>query len=48
MQQQLNDAKSQGRRSGSANGPLGDDEYEDAQSKWMSFRIKQKVCFPEK
>lgn len=31
LQQQLNDAKSQGRRSGSANGPLGDDDYEDAQ-----------------
>lgn len=32
LQQQLVEAKSQ-RKSGSLNGPLGDDDYEDAQSK---------------
>lgn len=34
LHQQLLDAKTQ-RRSGSQNGPLGDDDYEDAQSNFL-------------
>lgn len=38
LRQQLNDTKHRGRRSGSLNGPLDDDEYEDAQSMIKIFR----------
>lgn len=37
LRQQLNDTKHKGRRSGSLNGPLDDDEYEDAQSTCFSL-----------
>lgn len=33
LQQQLSEARTQGRRSGSVNGPLGEDDIEDVQSK---------------
>lgn len=32
LKQQLTDTKSRGRRGGSMNGPLDDDEYEEQQS----------------
>lgn len=42
LHQQLLDAKTQ-RRSGSLNGPLGDDDYEDAQSNYCD--IKRNIKF---
>lgn len=39
LHQQLLEAKTQ-RRSGSMNGPLGDDDYEDVQSKYISVRSR--------
>lgn len=45
LHQQLLEAKTQ-RRSGSMNGPLGDDDYEDVQSKYSSVSRKSESTDP--